>query len=145
MKNHKLRIIILILVVFTAIFSVLHFKSREVISEDCVQLIVSGKTYEIAVFDLECEKISGVRVNGKGEEISVEGQGIFLNNLLKKQNIQSFNTISVVSDDSYNAKIVAEEIEKAAFLVEDNQLRLVVFGDKDSKRSVSNIKQIIIK
>ncbi len=143
MKNRKLRYLALVLVLLAAIFAVLHLSSREQVAEQTVQLQVNGKIHEISLSDLSYEPVSGIRVNGKGEQIPVEGEGIPLPKLLKQYNVETYSSVTVVSDDSYTAKIAAEEAENAHFLLEDEQIRLIVFGDSDSKRSVSNVKQII--
>mgnify|MGYP003426612568 FL=1 len=143
MKNRKLLSITVILCILVAFFAFFHLNSRERISAQCVQLTADNKNYEITLSDLSYEHVSGVRINGKGEEIPVEGQGIALSDLLKQYNVTDFGKITVISDDSYSAKVSADEVDKAFFLLEETELRLLVFGDKDSKRSVSNVKQII--
>lgn len=37
------------------------------------------------------------------------------------------------------------EEKKAYLLLQEEELRLVVFGDENSKRSVSNVKQIVVE
>lgn len=142
MKNRKLIILTIVLLILAAAFAVLHLRSRETVAENSVQLSADGKIHEISLSDLSLTAISGVRVNGKGEQIPVDGKGISLIDLLKKYNVSAYSKVTVVSDDSYSAEIAADEAENANFLVEDGQLRLVVFGDSNSKRSVSNVKQI---
>ena len=142
MKNRKLIILTFVLLILAAAFAVLHLSSRETVAENSVQLSADGKIHEISLSDLSLTAISGVRVNGKGEQIPVDGMGLSLTDLLKKYNVSAYSKVTVVSDDSYSAEVSADEAENANFLVEDGQLRLVVFGDNDSKRSVSNVKQI---
>ena len=142
MKNRKLIILTIVLLILAAAFAVLHLSSRETVAENSVQLSADGKIHEISLSDLSLTAISGVRVNGKGEQIPVDGMGISLTDLLRKYNVSAYSKVTVVSDDSYSAEVSADEAENANFLVEDGQLRLVVFGDSDSKRSVSNVKQI---
>ena len=68
----------------------------------------------------------------------------------EEQNKNQEDYKSVVADDSYSAEITAEEMGNAveAYLIQEegeSRLRLIVFGDKDSKRSVSNVAQIIVE
>ena len=142
MKNRKLIILTIVLLILAAALAVLHLSSRETVAENSVQLSADGKIHEISLSDLSLTAISGVRVNGKGEQIPVDGKGISLTDLLRKYNVNAYSKVTVVSDDSYSAEVSADEAENANFLVEDGQLRLVVFGDSNSKRSVSNVKQI---
>ena len=54
----------------------------------------------------------------------------------------------IFSDDSYSAQLTKEEIEeenRVYLLMDEDSLRLVVFGDKNSKRSVSNVVQIEVE
>ena len=139
MKTHKALLLI------AAWF---HLTSREEAAEGTLQITVSGNTQTIELAALDYAPVSGVRVNGKGETISVEGRGILVKDLLASTKIASYSKVTVVSDDSYTAELTAEEVAedgKAWLLLEQPYLRLVVFGDQNSKRSVSNVVQIIVE
>lgn len=148
MKTHKALLLILVLVIITGIAAWFHLTSREVVAEGTLQITVSGNTKTIELAALDYAPVSGVRVNGKGETISVEGRGILVKDLLASTKIASYSKVTVVSDDSYTADLTAEEVAesgKAYLLLEQPYLRLVVFGDQNSKRSVSNVVQIIVE
>lgn len=148
MKTHKALLLILVLVIITGIAAWFHLASREEVAEGTLQITVSGNTQTIELAALDYAPVSGVRVNGKGETISVEGRGILVKDLLASTKIASYSKVTVVSDDSYTAELTAEEVAedgKAWLLLEQPYLRLVVFGDQNSKRSVSNVVQIIVE
>ena len=148
MKTHKALLLILVLVMITGIAAWFHLTSREEAAEGTLQITVSGNTQTIELAALDYAPVSGVRVNGKGETISVEGRGILVKDLLASTKIASYSKVTVVSDDSYTAELTAEEVAqdgKAWLLLEQPYLRLVVFGDQNSKRSVSNVVQIIVE
>ena len=148
MKKSKVVFLILLLVVLTGVLSVVHLTTRNKVGEHEVQLTYQDKTYSVEYKKLDLEQVTGTRVNGKGEEKKVEAAGILLRKLLEEKNIEAYSQVTVVSDDSYSAKIAAEEIkeeEKAYLLLQEEELRLVVFGDENSKRSVSNVKQIVVE
>lgn len=148
MKTHKALLLILVLVMITGIAAWFHLTSREEAAEGTLQITVSGNTQTIEMAALDYVPVSGVRVNGKGETISVEGRGILVKDLLASTKIASYSKVTVVSDDSYTAELTAEEVAedgKAWLLLEQPYLRLVVFGDQNSKRSVSNVVQIIVE
>ena len=148
MKTHKALLLILVLVMITGIAAWFHLSSREEAAEGTLQITVSGNTQTIELAALDYAPVSGVRVNGKGETISVEGRGILVKDLLASTKIASCSKVTVVSDDSYTAELTAEEVAedgKAWLLLEQPYLRLVVFGDQNSKRSVSNVVQIIVE
>lgn len=149
MKTSKKALaLILVLVVLTGIAAYFHLSTREEVIAGTVQVTVDGHAQTVKLADLAYEPVSGVRVNGKGETISVEGRGILVKDLLASTKIASYSKVTVVSDDSYTADLTAEEVAesgKAYLLLEQPYLRLVVFGDQNSKRSVSNVVHIIVE
>ena len=150
MKKYRAIIFIVLLMLITGVMAALHLNSREVVPEGAIEVSYGEEKYIVDIHELAYENVSGIRVNGKGEEIPVEGAGILLKDLLAKLEITEFVTVSVVADDAYIADVTAEEIKNniEAYLIQEEgeeRLRLVVFGDKDSKRSVSNVAQIIVK
>lgn len=71
-----------------------------------------------------------------------------LKDLLESEKIDSYSNVTVISDDSYHAELTAEEVAeegRAYLMLQDEELRLIVFGDSNSKRSVSNVVQIVIE
>ena len=148
MKKSKVVFLILILVVLTGVLSIIHLTTRNKVGDYEVQLTYKDKTYSVEYKKLNLEQVTGTRVNGKGEEKKVEAPGILLREVLEEKDIEEYSQVTVVSDDSYSAQIAVEEIkeeEKAYLLLEEEELRLVVFGDENSKRSVSNVKQIVVE
>lgn len=148
MKKHKALAFILVLAVLTGITAWSHLSSREEVAEGTLQMTADGHTYTVELSDLNYEPVSGVRVNGKGESIPVEGQGVLLKNLLDAEKIASYSKVTVISDDSYSAELTAEEVKedgKAYLMLDEEELRLIVFGDQNSKRSVSDVVQIIVE
>lgn len=148
MKTSKALALILVLLLLSGIAAWFHLSSREEVTEGTVQITVNGDVQTVKLSDLTYEPVSGVRVNGKGESIPVEGDGISVKNLLETRKVGSCTKVTVISDDSYSAELTAEEIAedgKAYLLLDEAYLRLVVFGDHNSKRSVSKIVQIIVE
>ena len=63
-------------------------------------------------------------------------------------NITDYSEICVYADDEYNATVKRDEpgITDNAWLIEDEEgIRLVVFGDADSKRDVKRVQRIEIR
>ena len=136
------------LIAIAAVAAVIHLTTRDEVTAGCVELVYNGKSHDAAISDLKKDDVSGIRVNGKGEEIEVNGKGISLADLLAMKKIEDFAKVTVVSDDSYSAEVSKDEVMesgKAYMMVEDEEARLVVFGDTNSKRSVSNVKQIVVE
>lgn len=148
MKKHKALIFVIILVVLTGIAAIVHLTTREAVPEHSVAITYEGETICVDLDELAYRQVSGVRINGKGEEKPVEGQGILLKDMLEALQILNYESISIASDDSYTAEVNLAEVQaedKVYLMYEEKELRLVVFGDTDSKRSVSNVVKIDVQ
>ncbi len=149
MKKHKVKLFAAVLVVFTIIAAAIHLNTREVVAEGTLRLVAGGKETTLDISKFAYEQVTGVRVNGKGEEIPVEALGVSLRRVVEDADILEYTTVTVIADDFYSAEISAEEVEDGtkAFLILDDEkkLRLVVFGDTNSKRSVSNVAQVVVE
>jgi len=149
MKKNRLFILVMILITITAVAAMAHLGTREEIAKGQLKITAHGEGQTIDLNDLSYEFLKGIRVNGKGEEIPVEGYGIQMKNLLKNLKVETFKKVRVMADDSYIAEVSLEEVTEdnkvCLFLQEEGGIRLVVFGDENSKRSVSDVVQIIIE
>lgn len=148
MKKYRVLVFILVLALVTGIAAWLHLTTREEVASGSLQITVHGQVKTVKLSELAYEQVSGVRVNGKGESIPVEGQGISLKELLREEQVGSYSKVTVVADDSYHAELTAVEVAedgKAYLLLQEDTLRLVVFGDENSKRSITHVVQIIVE
>ena len=149
MKKHKVIVFAAVLVLFTVAVAAIHLNTRKTVAEGTLRLTAGEKEWTLDISEFSYEQVNGVRVNGKGEKIEVNAPGVPLKQILETTEMFDYETVYVVSDDSYRAEISAEEVEDGtkAFLIldEENKLRLVVFGDTNSKRSVSNVAQIEVE
>ena len=148
-KINKALVLIALLVVATVVAAAVHLSTRESVTEGTIQIVTNDERHEVLVSELQYEKVVGTCVNGKGDKIEIDGQGILLNNLLALYEFDEYDEISVVADDSYSASLTREEVEEdgKVYLLaqEEEELRLIVFGDENSKRNVSNVVQIVVK
>ena len=150
MRKHRAVIFIAILLVITGVMALIHFKTREEVPEGAIEVVSGEEIQFIDISEFTYKQVSGTRINGKGEEKEVSASGILLKDVLSSAGIEEYAKVSVVADDAYSADVSAEEIKNdiEAYLIQEEgevRLRLVVFGDKDSKRSVSNVAQIIVE
>lgn len=149
MNSRKIKCIIIFLVILTGITALFHLRTREEITKAHVVIKYEDTKITLAMNELEYEEVKGIRINGKGEEIPINAPGISLQKLLNDASIIDYSKLTVISTDSYSAELSFQEIqnENKAFLLheEEDELRLVVFGDKNSKRSVSHVAQIIVE
>lgn len=136
------------LVLLTIIAAAVHFATRIDVPEGTLRVEFGGKATELAVGKLELCPIQDTVRNGKGEELPVDGQGILLGKLLEQADVGEYSTVIITADDEYSAAVTAEEAAESdrvyLFVEEDGSLRLVVFGDQNSKRNVSNVKLVSV-
>ena len=76
MKKHRVKIFALIMVVLAIIAAIVYFEQREEVIEGSLRVTNGTKTVMLNPSKFEQTQVSGVRVNGKGEEIPVNGLGI---------------------------------------------------------------------
>ena len=150
MKKCKAGIIIGVLLAITAIAAMVHLSTRNEVPEGAIEVMAGEEVHIVDITELEYEQVTGTRVNGKGEEIEIDAQGIYFGSFLEKVGITEYEVVSVVADDEYSAELTATEIADGieVYLIQEEgeeRLRLVVLGEKDSKRSVSNVAQVIVE
>lgn len=147
MKNRKLTIIMIgVLLVLTAILAVVHLTTREKETAGALQIISHGETVTLALDELKpLEKVSGSVVNGKGETIPVDAKGISVKNVLALAGVTEDAPVRVVAADEYSVTVAAEETGEVWLVMEGDGLRLVVFGDSDSKRNVRNVVRLSVE
>ena len=140
MKSKKTVILILVvLLLLTAGFAVWHLNTRENVSEGSLLVRQNGKDRYVDPQAFFRTQVTGVIVNGKGEERSIDALGVALGELSDGV----YAAVTVTADDEYSAQVAAEEAE-GAFLIlnDDGSVQLVVFGDANSKRAVRNVIKI---
>ncbi len=110
--------------------------------------IYQGKTCkEVVLASFAEEPISGTLRNGKGEEQQIEGTGVLLSSLLRDAGVTAYDAVTVTADDAYSAVVYAEEIDagdRVYLMPQDDGIRLLVFGDSNSKRSVTDVVSITV-
>lgn len=148
MKSKKL-IIFVIAIGLLAVFSgIVYFGTIEENPENTLRITYNEKEIFSDYTKLDYKEVTGTSVNGKGEEKQLEGKAVLLKDILEKEEITQYSKVVAVAEDAYQAEITKDEIleeEKVYLFLEDNTLRLIVFGDKNSKRNVSNVVQLIVE
>ena len=110
-----------------------------------------GKSSYISLETLSLTEVRGTILNGKGEEKEVLAQGVSIPDVLKAAGIDSarIQAVRAVADDEFSAEFSAEETNEPGriFLAgdEDGSMKLIVFGDSDSKRNVRNVVKLIVQ
>ncbi len=147
MKKKTLWLVAAAVLVLAALI-VIRLSTRTAVPEGTIRLERDGTITQIDPATLTLTDVHGTVVNGKGEEKPVDGKGILLADLLAGQKQTGFSRVTAVADDEYSADVTAEEIARPdkVWLVqqEDGSFKLVVFGDSNSKRNVSDVRRLVI-
>lgn len=127
--------VIAVLTLLTAALAVIHLTTRTPDVEGAV--IVNGKT--VMIDDLSLSSVNGTVVNGKGEKITIDAQGVPLGDVCGTD----FTSVTVTASDEYRAEVSSGEIQNAYLIQKDDgSLQLIVFGDENLKRCVKNVVRI---
>ncbi|MCR5590755.1 MAG: hypothetical protein K6F73_04420 [Lachnospiraceae bacterium] len=140
--------VILSLIAVTALLAFIYLFSRASVKPGDLLIRCAGKEITVTYADLDKSHVSGTVKNKKGEVKTIDTEGFPVSSIPALANIGDFSEISVYSDDEYSASLTSEEAlsdGKAYLIDDDGKIRLIVFGDEDSKRDVKNVVRIEIK
>ena len=127
----------------TIVVAVIHLNTRQDVPEGEMRIVVGNTETTLALSDLKLTQVTGTIVNGKGEERTIDAQGIPVCTVLSQAEITELSQVKVIADDEYHAVLTAEEAlapEGVYFIMqEEGGVQLIVFGDTNSKRNVSDV------
>ena len=150
--SKTMKIAMITLLAVTVIAAGIYLAQRAQVPEDAIVLEYGSTTYIVDLQGIKMTEIHGERLNGKGEVKPVDGMGFHLQDLVAWTLGPDFtcDTVTVTASDGVSAEIAADELteaDKAVLLLneEDGSLQLIIFGDRNSKRSVKNVERIEVK
>ena len=144
----KIIIIISILLAVTAVIAAVYAFSRTKVENGSILLKTDSGDKTISFSELPLSKVEGETVNKKGETKKISTTGYPVSDIPSLAGITEYSELSVFSDDEYHADISKDELagsDRAWLIWENDSIRLVVFGDSDSKRNVKNVVRIEIR
>lgn len=151
MKKRKLSsILIALLLVFTTVIAGAYLSCRTAAPEGCITITASNESSVFRLSQLNWSQVQGQIKTGKGEVRNIDAQGVPVKEVLTlaKIKLDAFAGIDVTAEDGYHAELTAEEIIQPhnAYFVrqDDGGIRLIVLGDQNSKRNVTNVAGIQI-
>ena len=144
MKQRKIGIaIIAVLIFLTAVLAAIHVNTRDNVPKGTIAVIKDGQTRYIRLDGLELSNVTGTVVNGKGEEKQIDAQGLPLSSVT---GTEGFQNVTVTAMDAYLAVVSLDELDNAYLIFTgDETPRLIVFGDRNSKRDVKDVERIEIE
>jgi len=146
----KKRIIIAaVLLVLTAIVAVVYLRSRDTVKPGDILIKAPTGDVTVSLESLELSHVSGSITNKKGETKKIDSEGYALSKIPSCAQVADYSELTIYADDEYSAVVTKDELDQSgdnAWLIKDkDSIRLVVFGDSDSKRDVKNVVRIEIK
>lgn len=142
-KSRKIIFAIIgIMLIITTLIVCIYIKGRHDAPEHSIMLVVNGKEQILDIDSFKTVPLNATMINGKGEEKNVSGDSVLLADVI---GTDSFSEAVVIAADEYKATVSHDEIENAKLLIKDNEARLIVLGDKNSKRDVKNVVRIEVK
>lgn len=147
-KNRILIISISILVLFTVCLAILHSVTREPVTPGTIQIVCGDQTMEISLDSIERSAVHGSVVDGKGEEHTVDADGVLLADFLENVGITAVSQVTVFADDEYSATVSADELyeeDRVYLLLRDgDRPQIIVFRDSNSKRNVRSVVRLVV-
>ena len=108
----------------------------------------NGCTKYVELDKLDKTDVVGTIVNGKGEKMEINESGTAISDVLAAAGIDTaeINSVTATASDEFSAELTAAEIAEdgKAYLADDgdNGVKLIVFGDKNSKRNVRDVVKL---
>ncbi len=148
-KNKWLLTALAALILVTAVAAVWHLTTRQTAAAGTLRIEAGGQVTELPLSKLPLTAVKGTVVNGKGEEKTIDALGTSLADVLAQADVTGYAQVTVVADDEYSATVTAEEIaqpDKVYLLMENGERpQLLVFGDANSKRNVSDVIRLVVQ
>lgn len=149
MKRNRIVVLLVIaLAAATVLAAGLHLNTRVSVPEGVFLVETADRTEEIVWGNLKLTAVRGTLVNGKGEERTVDAQGILLRDVLAHAGVTAQTEVTVIAEDEYSASVTAEEVgaDDQVYLavMDDGGVQLVVFGDSNSKRNVTGVVRLVV-
>ena len=146
MNTKKITAVILAaLLLCAAIFAGIHLGTRSQVPEGSLCVTMDGKSTYVLISALAHTQINGSIINGKGQEKPISGEAVRLEDVLEAAGIEKFTRVCATANDEYSAVITAEEIlnpSRVYIMETEKGLNLVVFGDSNSRRNVSDVSRL---
>lgn len=139
------------LLILTAVVAVFHLSTREEIPEQTLLVEYGGERYFVKLSSLPLGDIHGERFTGTGERREINAKGFPLTAVFDAvlSDYSDANQVTITAADGFSAIVTAQEWEQpqkvCLILQDDGQPQLIVFGDKDSKRSVKQVERMLLE
>lgn len=147
-KNRPAILLLAVLLAVTAAAAGIHLSTRQTAQMGTVLVECGGKVEELSLDRVELTAVRGTVINGKGEERRVDAQGAPLSAVLAEAGITSYTQAAVTADDEYSVTVTQEEAaapDRVFLIVQEGERpQLLVFGDPNSKRNVTNVIRLTV-
>lgn len=147
-RNRIVILVIFLLAVAVAVAAVVRLGTHTPAAQGTVRVDTGSGVVEVELGELTCQRVRGQMKTGKGEVREIDAQGFPLRALLTAAGVdpETWPGAEVAAGDGYYATVRREELmeEGKVFLIaqEEGGVRLIVFGDENSKRNVSDVEEV---
>lgn len=140
----KLWLIATLLIITSALVCI-YLYNRDTTKPGELMIKSPSGTVTLTLSDVKLSHVTGEIKNKKGEVKSIDSEGFALADVPALAGVSDYQSISVYADDEYSASLTKDEVSSAWLIKSDDALRLIVFGDDNSKRDVKNVVRIEIQ
>lgn len=136
--------IIAALLLISACFAVWHLTTRTEVARGELLIRQGEAEVRLCLTDLDLSRVQGEVVDGKGDTHAVDAQGLSVADVVRAAglDVNALTQLTVTAGDAYSAVLSGDEVrqpETAWLILQDDGARLIVFGDPDSRRNVSDV------
>ena len=140
----KLWLIATLLIITSALVCI-YLYNRDTTKPGELMIKSPSGTVTLTLSDVKLSHVTGEIKNKKGEVKSIDSEGFALADVPALAGVSDYQSVSVYADDEYSASLTKDEVSSAWLIKSDDALRLIVFGDDNSKRDVKNVVRIEIQ
>jgi len=131
------------------LLAVVHLTVRQDVPQGTLLLVTKEGQTSISLASLPLAAVKGTLTNARGETREISGEGIPLSAVLESTDVNSFSQVTITAEDEFSATVTREEINmpEKVYLVSqgEDSFQLVVFGDADSRRNVTDVIRLEVE
>ena len=138
------------LLLMTAILAIVYISSRDKVPEGTIAVEYEDQVSYVTTIDMDAVEIDTELTDAKGETYWLTAVGVELSEVLRKAGVDpaTVDQVTVLASDEYSATVTGDEVRTngkvCLLLAEDEAPELVVLGDPNRKRNVSNVERITV-
>ena len=149
-RTRALIMLLAALAIIVGVFAVIHFTSRDVIPEGALAVHNGDSTRYVNLGLLDRTEVKGETADDAGSPVEIDALGVQLQDVLAaaKVNPQTVTAVTVTAENG-TAEITGAELRETGkvflYAAEHDAAALVVFGDADGARHLTNVTALEVQ